>query len=123
MASPHVAGLAALILQAGNRAPSIDELRTAVMSAARRHPPAGNTWDSRYGMGRVDAAGTIARVLPSSPGRTEATLETRLPLCWDFSELLASMSQLAAEQQVGLRVVIEVGPNAASHGVAPAIVT
>jgi subtilisin family serine protease len=61
MAAPHVTGLVALLLQttAGTHLP-ISQIRDAVISPARNKAPSSEGWDSRYGNGRVDAAGAVA---------------------------------------------------------------
>jgi subtilisin family serine protease len=59
MAAPHVTGAVALIMQSAGRMLTTEELRTTVLSSARRQPPEGTGWSDRYGFGRVHAAGMI----------------------------------------------------------------
>jgi hypothetical protein len=62
MASPHVAGLIALLMQVAGPL-TVDEIRAAVLNFARRDPPQGNQWQSRYGLGRIDVATSIRSLL------------------------------------------------------------
>ena len=57
MASPHVAGLAALIIQRGVTEPDAVE---RVLKNSANHPD-GKEWDERYGAGIVDAAAALSR--------------------------------------------------------------
>jgi Subtilase family len=66
MASPAVSGLVALVLaqaKAQGRNLSVAQTRAVVMDSARRAPPAGGSWDSRYGVGRIHGRGAIAKVM------------------------------------------------------------
>jgi len=67
MASPHVAGIAALLLGA-NPALTPDDVRSIVESTARDRGASG--WDTTYGWGAVDAAGTLAVVTGGAPTPT-----------------------------------------------------
>lgn len=59
-AAPHVTGLIALLMQDAPRALTIEETRALVLKFARRNPPPEQrAWDTRYGMGRVDAAASL----------------------------------------------------------------
>lgn len=58
MATPHVAGLMALLASRGISDP--DVIRAAIESTARDLGPAG--WDSEYGWGLIDAAAALAFV-------------------------------------------------------------
>lgn len=76
MAAPAVAGILSLML-AEARARGTDlpiaETRTILAATARRSPPAGTQWDSRYGAGRIDANGCLAAVIArpaATSGRT-----------------------------------------------------
>lgn len=74
MASPHVAGLIALLMQVAPRPLTIDEIRVAVINNARKNPPSsGYGWHSRYGFGRVDATSTILSQLEHLPIPLPAT--------------------------------------------------
>jgi serine protease len=55
MASPHVAGVAALVIANGVTGP--DNVRNALQSTAEDHGTGG--WDSEYGWGIVDAAAAL----------------------------------------------------------------
>ena len=55
MASPHAAGVAALVVAAGVTNP--DEVERILKSTA--HHPEGKPWDPKYGAGRVDAAAAV----------------------------------------------------------------
>jgi subtilisin family serine protease len=126
MASPHVAGLAALIMQAAGRMLSADELRQALMTAARRQPPAGNEWNARYGVGRVDSVASIlgiaqapfpapAAVAASTPApavEAAASPAGAQPPADALSALLASLSSVANGRGASIRVAIEVNPTA-----------
>ena len=60
MATPHVAGVAALVIAAGVSGP--DNVRNVLQSAAEDHGAAG--WDSKYGWGIVDAYAALASIDP-----------------------------------------------------------
>lgn len=74
MAAPHVTGLVALVMQAAGRPLGVEEIRGAVIGAARTSPPVGNDWHPRYGNGRVDCAATVLSLTPQAP-ETETALE------------------------------------------------
>ena len=66
MAAPHVAGVIALLMQAANRDLTIDEIRQAILTTARKsNPTLGIGWHPRYGFGRVDTVAAISKVLPT----------------------------------------------------------
>jgi subtilisin family serine protease len=70
MAAPAVTGTVALVLaEAHARGRSLPSaaIRSIVRNAARRSPPAGADWDSRYGMGRIDAKSAIVEVIDGAP--------------------------------------------------------
>ncbi|MBI1895044.1 MAG: S8 family peptidase [Acidobacteria bacterium] len=62
MAAPHVSGVVALLFEAAPRRLTIAETRDALIASARRNPPGGTDWDSRYGFGRVSARAALARM-------------------------------------------------------------
>ena len=57
MASPHVAGVAALVIENGVTKPDAVE---RVLKSTARHP-AGKQWDPHYGAGIVDAGAAVGR--------------------------------------------------------------
>lgn len=66
MASPAVTGVVALILaeaQAHNLELNVEQIREIVAKAARKNPPDSQTWDDRYGLGRIDAKTAIEAVI------------------------------------------------------------
>lgn len=70
MASPHVAGVAALVISAGITDSNADgwindEVRQILNSTAVDLGPSGR--DTLYGYGRVDAAAAVAKVVPPPP--------------------------------------------------------
>ena len=77
-ASPHVAGLIALLMQAAGPLLSVEQIRDAVINHARNSPPPpGTGWDSRYGMGRISAvAAILAQVNPAPLFINAATSST-----------------------------------------------
>ncbi len=58
MASPHVAGVAALLVSQGISDPDAVE---SIMKATAKNP-SGSKWDAHYGSGIVDAAGALSKV-------------------------------------------------------------
>ena len=63
MAAPHVAGLIALLMQAASQPLTIADIRQIVFSFARREPPGGDEWESRYGDGRIDVASSVRSIV------------------------------------------------------------
>lgn len=63
MAAPHVAGLIALLMQAASQPLTIADIRQIVLSFARRTPPVGHDWESRYGDGRIDVASSVRSLI------------------------------------------------------------
>ncbi|MCA2980757.1 MAG: peptidase S8 [Myxococcaceae bacterium] len=98
MATPHVAGVAALLFAAGARSP--DQVEKALFASA--HPPKGATgWTDQYGHGVIDAevalkaleklggAAPVAELLPDevqlaqpSPTHVAASSLSTAPLDW-----------------------------------------
>ena len=76
MASPAVAGLAALVLaeaKARGLNLTIEQTRKIIVDSARKNPPAGASWDDRYGHGRINAHAAIQAVIDlaaAGPGTT-----------------------------------------------------
>ncbi len=73
MASPHVAGVAALLL---GEDPSLtpDTVRDILQGTARERGAAG--WDPLYGWGLVDASAAVAAVTGGDPGATATPTNT-----------------------------------------------
>jgi len=63
MATPHVAGLAALLASHGVISP--DEIRKAIETTARDLGPKG--WDAEYGWGMIDAHAALAASSAATP--------------------------------------------------------
>lgn len=76
-AAPHVTGLIALLMQ--NAAPSllpVEKIRELVINAARRDPPSGDcAWHPRFGMGRINALGSLLSQALTQPTVALATSE------------------------------------------------
>jgi subtilisin family serine protease len=69
-AAPAVAGIIALMLaeaQARRLSLTTSQIRDILIATARRNPPPGTGWDSRFGHGRVSASGAVARVIAMAP--------------------------------------------------------
>ena len=62
MATPHVAGVAALMLQA-NPSYTSDQLKNAMISSARRDVFTGTSVTPLWGYGKIDATGSMGTVL------------------------------------------------------------
>ncbi len=65
MAAPAVSGIVALMLaeaRGSGLTLSINDIRTILVTTARREPPAGAGWHDRYGHGRIDAAAVLDEV-------------------------------------------------------------
>ncbi len=93
MATPHVAGLAALLFAAGAKNP--DQVEKALYASA--HPPRGATgWTDQYGHGVIDAEAALA-ALKKLNGES------------DVSELLPPEVQVAQQQPVELEAASSIG--------------
>ncbi len=64
MATPHVAGVAALLLQAKPSSTS-DQLKSAMTGSARRDSITGSSVTPQWGYGKIDATGSMGTVLSS----------------------------------------------------------
>ncbi|MEM7541750.1 MAG: S8 family peptidase [Pseudomonadota bacterium] len=75
MASPAVAGIVALML-AESRARgiklSIKDIRAILQASHKSRPPKAGTWNSRYGIGRINAAAVIAAVQDKAASATSS---------------------------------------------------
>lgn len=127
MASPHVTGLVALLMQAAHGPLTIQQIRGAVLGGARHSPPPGNGWNSRYGQGRIDATATILtqfshlpapHALTPSAGATTETGNGHAAL--SFEGLLSSLVRGAANSRLRLKVEVEVEPAGAPAATLPA---
>ncbi|YBV93567.1 S8 family peptidase (plasmid) [Bacillus sp. PK9-021] len=70
MAAPAVTGVVALVLaeaQSNGITLTIDQIRDIIAQAARKNPPAGEGWDGRYGVGRIDASKAVKAVTTIMP--------------------------------------------------------
>ncbi len=93
MATPHVAGLAALLFAAGAKNP--DQVEKALYASA--HPPRGATgWTDQYGHGVIDAEAALA-ALKKLNGES------------DVSELLPPEVQVAQQQPAELEAASSIG--------------
>lgn len=93
MATPHVAGLAALLFSAGAKNP--EQVEKALFASA--HPPKGATgWTDQYGHGVIDAEAALA-ALKKMNGES------------DVSELLPPEVQVAQQQPVELEAASSIG--------------
>ncbi len=121
MAAPHVTGLIALLMQTAQGKLPIAEIRNALMSTARSNPPATGQWNSRYGMGRVDATAAILTQIPSPvPPNGIATLSllgnngsvTTLNGADSstMTTLLSGMAETAQKLRAKVRLQVEVEP-------------
>lgn len=119
MAAPHVTGLVALLMQAAGRTLSTAEIREAVVGRARRNPPGGGDWHSRYGVGRVDAAAAARSVSPQ-PVDAEPAPAGELPApaaagnghhpASALAGLLSTLTGRASNAKVRLRLEVEIEP-------------
>ena len=114
MASPHVAGMIALMMQSAGRRLAIEDVRRALLATARKNPPDGNGWDARYGFGRVDARAAVENVrqvdvpmrLTSPAARVSAGDNTHDAL----DQLLATVASAATGSSSRVRIQIEIDP-------------
>lgn len=117
MASPHVCGLIALVMQCADDVLTVDEIRTAVVDAARRNPPSGIGWHARYGFGRVDALGAIESVAPNLSVGTNLAPVGAMPngspasvTMGGIGDLLATTVAALKTSNAKLRIQLEVEP-------------
>jgi len=118
MASPHVTGLIALLMQAAGTSLTIQEIRDAVINVARQQPPPGIDGDSRYGKGRVDASATalthfkqppVASLVAESISVTSA-VDTDNRLALALTDLLQMVARSAPDARLRMRIEIESEP-------------
>jgi len=97
MATPHVAGLAALLLSAGA---SPEKAERALLESAIDAGKAG--WDDHYGNGVIDASAALARVSGGAAiGGTVWRLGTMAVLVWMLLRRLRGMSSGAPSLGLG----------------------
>jgi subtilisin family serine protease len=118
MAAPHVTGLVALLMQTANKPLNIAEIRSAVIDAARKSPPVGNAWHTRYGNGRIDAAGSVLTKMPPVPDL--APLIAKVPVggvsadtngFWTpMGQFLNTLLERSQNSAVRIRFEIDVNP-------------
>jgi subtilisin family serine protease len=121
MAAPHVTGAIALLMQAANRKLAIAEIRNAIMNTARKNPPAGEQWNGRYGVGRVDAtAAILTQMAPPTPSPEVPTLPTVVhngsaailngAEASTMTTLISGIAQTARKLRAKVRLQVEVEP-------------
>lgn len=107
IAAPHVTGVIALMLQSTERKLSVDEIRAALTTAARRGPPEGGEWHPRYGFGRVNGAGSILAI--NEKGDTDLVVDAPEEI-EGMSALVAALGRIARASNAKIRINIEVEP-------------
>lgn len=114
MASPHIAGVVALMMQAAPNPLSAEDLTKALVASARRADSA-ITWDGRFGFGRVDALAAIQSVAPAlanaaSPAPHAAATGSAAGKAYDVSlqNVLAAVVETTRNTKTKLRFAIEV---------------
>ncbi len=117
MASPHVAGLTALLMQAAGQFLTIGQIRAAIQGSARKNPPpAGDDWNSLFGFGRVDAsAAVLTQIAASGPPCTTSELRSGITdgtQEMSVENLLSTITAAAARSRSRVRIQIEVEPAA-----------
>jgi subtilisin family serine protease len=118
MASPHVAGLLALIMQASPIVLSAEELREILIKATRNTPPSAlNKWDSRYGFGRVDALQCLRIIIPQQPVASDEGVDSINAVAANTTDarsglpiLFADLLRLAGESQSKVTFHLEIEP-------------
>jgi subtilisin family serine protease len=119
MAAPHVTGLVALLMQAAHGPLSVKQIRDAVIGRARRTPPPGDGWSSRYGQGRIDAVAILLTQFAHLPAPHSAVAGVggdatpvkpngHAPL--SFDELLSSLVKGTSNSSLRLKFEVEVEP-------------
>ena len=112
MATPHITGVIALLLQAARCELTGEDIRGALLTTIRNSPPV-SAWDARYGNGRVDCLATLLTQFDRA--RTDTSL---VPLPMTVNEvdtevvknIFALLADAAARSHVRFRVQVEVEP-------------
>lgn len=121
MASPHVTGLTALVLQKQGAQAKIADIRAAVMSTARRTPATLTAWQAQYGEGRVDALAALqSKALVAPPAVAVTGIATPIS-DWvgasatgvALAQLTEVLARVASTQKTRVRIEIEVYPDGA----------
>ncbi len=108
-------------MQAANRKLAIAEIRDAIISTARKTPPAGTEWNGRYGVGRVDATAAILTQIEQSTDSEVVTLfsgavangSMATPNGTESSSMtawLSGMAETAQKLRAKVRFQVEVEP-------------
>jgi subtilisin family serine protease len=108
-AAPHVTGLIALMLQARVDL-DIDAIRQHLLATARQTNPG---YHPRTGHGRVDGLATLAAVLGQQEvtGPIMAAGAGEDGQYQELATLLEAMSHVVNQQDVNLRLTLEIEPN------------
>ena len=117
MASPHVAGLIALLMQSVNDPLTVSEIRSAVVNAVRKNPSGVDVWHPRCGFGRVDTKATIKQLVPSVRSPLSAAANGATPLAdsmaiqpLSIDSLLKSAASASRESGTKIKIEIEFEP-------------
>lgn len=113
MASPHVAGVIALLMQVADHDLTVEEIRQMLQNTARIGPPAVAGWHPRYGHGRVDAlaalqqiTGTVFPTVTPAARISTAGASIEAP----FAAFVESAAASAARSGARVRIKIDVEP-------------
>ncbi len=118
MASPHVAGVVALLMQAAGRKLNIDEIREMLFKTARKATTGAN-WDSRFGFGRVDAAAALNQLIglaavsaaPLVGAANAASAAPSLNGPISLQHVISSIADAANHSGTSMRFTFEVSPS------------
>ncbi len=103
MASPHVAGVAALIVSMGIKNPA--EVEKVLFESADRKPaendgvPRGTKWDEKYGFGRLDARAAVAKAKLLAGSDSLLSWETPLKAEQSFVNTLSAVVALGGSNR------------------------
>ena len=117
MAAPHVTGLVALLMQASNSNLDVDDIRDTVMQTARRNPPSGMEWNSRYGFGRIDAREAVRQISPTPlPPTSQFAISNLHSSEGDgkkitrATDLIGQLTTAAASSRMKVKLQLEIEP-------------